>query len=55
MERSSKHGPKKDDELKRATQHQARTGRMTRSTEWRDPEALERDEESPRKQRRGKK
>ncbi|MGK5543601.1 hypothetical protein ACSNOH_02510 [Streptomyces sp. URMC 127] len=54
MERSSKHGPKKDDELKRATRHQARTGRTTRSDEWRDPEALERDEESPRKQRRPK-
>ncbi|MFD8997557.1 hypothetical protein [Streptomyces abikoensis] len=50
MERSSKHGPKKDDELKKATQHQARTGRMTRSEEWRDPEALEHDEDSPRKQ-----
>ncbi|MFI9202795.1 hypothetical protein [Streptomyces sp. NPDC053048] len=51
MERSSKHGPKKDDELKRAVRQQARTGRTTRSEEWRDPEALERDEDSPRKQR----
>ncbi|MFV8132835.1 hypothetical protein [Streptomyces syringium] len=48
---SNKHGPKKDDQLKKEAEHQSRSGRPTRSEEWRDPEALAQDEDSPRRQR----
>ncbi|MEU7136743.1 hypothetical protein [Streptomyces sp. NPDC046261] len=54
MQRSDKHGPKKDDELKKGVRAQHRSGRPTRSEEWRDPESMERDEETPREQRRHK-
>ncbi|MEV4443343.1 hypothetical protein AB0K09_30975 [Streptomyces sp. NPDC049577] len=50
MERSSKHGAKKDDELKKEMLAKHRTGRPMRSEEWRDPESRLHDEETPRKQ-----
>ncbi|WP_171166035.1 hypothetical protein [Streptomyces sp. I05A-00742] len=48
---SDKHSPKRDDQLKKELRAQARSGRPTRSEEWRDPEAWTRDEETPREQR----
>ncbi|MEV5380069.1 hypothetical protein B7P34_12770 [Streptosporangium nondiastaticum] len=37
---SSKHGAKRDDELKREVQELTRSGRPTRTEEWRDAEPL---------------
>ncbi|MFI5955007.1 DUF2795 domain-containing protein [Cryptosporangium sp. NPDC051539] len=38
MDRSDKHGPRVDDELKHETEGLVRGGHSTRSEEWRDPE-----------------
>ena len=38
MERSDKHGPRQDDELKHETRGLVQGGRSTRAEEWRDPE-----------------
>ncbi|WP_058043151.1 hypothetical protein [Streptomyces roseifaciens] len=37
---SSKHGAKRDDELKKEVQELTRSGRPTRTEEWRDAEPL---------------
>ncbi|EMF01294.1 hypothetical protein J7W19_30935 [Streptomyces mobaraensis NBRC 13819 = DSM 40847] len=51
---SDKHSPKKDDQLKKEMRAQTRTGRPTRSEEWREPEALTRDEETSPERRPGR-
>jgi hypothetical protein len=38
MDRSDKHGPRQDDELKHETEGLVRSGHATRVEEWRDPE-----------------
>jgi len=38
MERSDKHGPRQDEELKHETRGLVQGGRSTRAEEWRDPE-----------------
>ncbi|GAA2722175.1 MULTISPECIES: hypothetical protein [Streptomyces] len=57
MERQSdKHGPKKDDELKREMRTaQTRDGRPTRTEEWREPEALTPEEAEPLDEHRPRK
>ncbi len=50
MPQSDKHGPKKDDQLKKEIREQTRTRRQTRTEEWRDPEPLTYDEEPPREE-----
>jgi hypothetical protein len=47
MERgSAKHGPLRDDELKKEVEGLVRSGRPTRAEEWHDPEPVE-DENTP--------
>jgi hypothetical protein len=42
IERSSdKHGPLRDDELKKEVEGMVRSGRPTRAEEWHDPEPIE--------------
>jgi hypothetical protein len=38
MERSDKHGPRQDDEMKHEVRGLVQAGRTTRAEEWRDPE-----------------
>ncbi|MEU8550099.1 hypothetical protein [Streptomyces roseoverticillatus] len=51
---SSKHGAKRDDELKKEVQELTRSGRPTRTEEWRDAEPLTPEEpaEEPGRQTR---